>query len=135
MSRPNPWSTARRLEVSALAVAWLAVLVQAVTGVGVDFPTVPPALFILGAGIAVTALVSRWWGPAAGAVPPLVIVVGAVVAPDARQQLGDPGELDVFVGTLVVLLGTATGVVAGIVATIQNRWARPAGRRAGTDAT
>lgn len=67
--------------------------------------------------------------------PPLVIVVGAVVAPDARQQLGDPGELDVFVGTLVVLLGTATGVVAGIVATIQNRRARPAGRRAGTDAT
>lgn len=128
MSQRTPLSTAGRVMVGGLAVAAASIFVQAVTGIGADFPTIPPGLVLLLVAIAVVVAVPRWWAPALGALPPLVLVVGAFLAPEAAEQLGDPGQAGAFVGTLVTLLGAAVAVVAGAAAVIENRRDR-SGRR------
>ena len=47
---------------------------------------------------------------------PTFLLVGALVAPEAREQLGDPGQVGVFVGTVVQLLAMAVALVAGLAA-------------------
>jgi hypothetical protein len=47
----------------------------------------------------------------------LFLLVGGVLAPQAREQLSDPTQLGVFAGTVIQLLALVTALVAGVVAT------------------
>ncbi len=51
----------------------------------------------------------------------LMIAVGGFIAPEAREAIGEPGEVDVFLGTLAVLAGAAAAAVAGAIAVVENR--------------
>jgi hypothetical protein len=47
---------------------------------------------------------------------PIFLLVGGVLAPQARDQLADPGQLGVFLGTVVQLLAMAVALAAGVAA-------------------
>lgn len=91
---------------------------------GAQFPTVPPRLVLLLVAIAAHPLIPRWWAPVVGTAIPLMIAVGGVIAPEAREAIGEPGEVDVLVGTLAVV-GAAVAAVAGAITVAENR---PSGR-------
>jgi len=120
----NTLSTAGRVAVGSLTFA-AAVLLQRVTGVGVEFPPVPPGLILLLVAIAAHLLIPRWWAPVVGTAIPLMIAVGGFIAPEAREAIGEPGEVDVFLGTLAVLVGAVVAAVAGAITVVENR---PSGR-------
>ncbi len=123
--RINALSTAGRVAVASLAFAATAIAFQRLTGVGAQFPTVPPGLILLLGAIAAHLLIPRWWAPVVGTAIPLMIAVGGFIAPEAREAIGEPGEVDVFLGTLAVLAGAAAAAVAGAIAVVENR---PSGR-------
>ena len=52
-------------------------------------------------------------------VVPTFLLVGGAIAQQARDQLGDPGQVGVFVGTVVQLLAMAVALVAGLAAAWQ----------------
>ena len=119
--RTNALSTAGRVAVLSLAFAATAIAFQRLTGVGAQFPTVPPGLILLLVAIAAHLLIPRWWAPVVGTAIPLTIAVGGVIAPEAREAIGEPGEVDVFLGTLAVFAGAAVAAVAGAIAVVENR--------------
>jgi hypothetical protein len=47
------------------------------------------------------------------------LLVGGVIAPHARDQLGDPGQVGVLIGTVVQLLTLAVALVVGVAAVRQ----------------
>lgn len=122
--RTNALSTAGRVAVASLAFAATAIAFQRLTGVGVQFPAVPPGLVLLLGAIAAHLLIPRWWAAAVGAAISLLLTVGGVLAPEAREAIGEPGEVDVFVGTLAVFVGAAVATVAGAITVVENRRSR-----------
>ena len=48
-----------------------------------------------------------------------LLKLGAALAPQAREHLGDPGQVGVFVGTVVRVLAMAVALVAGLAAARQ----------------
>jgi hypothetical protein len=115
INRPRTWSAAGKLNVAGLVAAAAGIVIQIASGA--DYPTVPPGLIILLAAAGLVALGARWrWTTIVGVVVPAFLLVGAVVASQARDQLGDPGQVGVFVGTVVQLLATAVALVAGVAA-------------------
>jgi hypothetical protein len=117
--RTNALSTAGRVAVASLAFASTAIAFQRLTGVGAQFPTVPPGLILLLVAIAAHLLIPRWWAAAVGTAIPLMIAVGGVVAPEAREAISDPGDVDAFVGTLAVFAGAAVAAVAGAITVVE----------------
>jgi hypothetical protein len=119
ISRPRILSAAGKLNVAGLVAAAAGIVIQIASGA--DYPTVPPGLIILLTAAGLVALGARWgWTTIVGVVVPTFLLVGGVVAPQAREQLGDPGEVGVFVGTVVQLLAMAVALVAGLVAVWQS---------------
>jgi hypothetical protein len=115
INRPRTWSAAGKLNVAGLVAAAAGIVIQIASGA--DYPTVPPGLIILLAAAGLVALGARWrWTTIVGVVVPAFLLVGAVVASQARDQLGDPGQVGVFVGTVVQLLAMAVALVAGVAA-------------------
>jgi hypothetical protein len=115
ISRPRTWSAAGKLNVAGLVAAAAGIVIQIASGA--DYPTVPPGLIILLAAAGLVALGARWrWTTIVGVVVPTFLLIGAVVASQARDQLGDPGQVGVFVGTAVQLLAMAVALVAGVAA-------------------
>jgi hypothetical protein len=49
----------------------------------------------------------------------LFLLVGGSLAPQAREQLGDPGQVGVFIGTVIQLLALVVALVASVAATRQ----------------
>jgi hypothetical protein len=47
-------------------------------------------------------------------------LVGGALAPQAREQLGDPTQVGVFIGTVIQLLALVVALVAGVAATRQS---------------
>jgi hypothetical protein len=47
------------------------------------------------------------------------LLVGGVIAPQARDQLGDPDQIGVLIGTVVQLLTLAVALVVGVAAVRQ----------------
>jgi hypothetical protein len=47
------------------------------------------------------------------------LLAGGVIAPHARDQLGDPGQVGVLIGTVVQLLTLAVALVVGVAAVRQ----------------
>jgi hypothetical protein len=118
ISRPRTVSAAGKLNVAGLVAAAAGIVIQIASGA--DYPTVPPGLIILLAAAGLVALGARWrWTTIVGVVVPTFLLVGGVIAQQARDQLGDPGQVGVFVGTVVQLLAMAVALVAGLAAAWQ----------------
>ena len=104
-------STARRAAGSGLILAAVGIPIQ-IAG-GVDYPTVPPGLLILTAA-ALLMLFAPWrWAVVVAALATLFISVGAVVTPNFRHQLGDPGAVVTFVGSAVQVIGLVLALAGG----------------------
>jgi hypothetical protein len=115
ISRPRTLSAAGKLNVAGLVAAAAGIVIQIASGA--DYPTVPPGLILLLAATGLVALGARWrWTTIVGVVVPTFLLVGGAIAPQARDQLGDPGQVGVFVGTAVQLLAMAVALVAGLAA-------------------
>lgn len=107
-------SGTRRLGGAALAVAAVAIPVQ-IAG-GMDYPVVPPGLIILAVAAAVAVFARPRWALVIPAVVAAFLTVGAVVTPNVRDALGEPGETVAFAGTLVQVAGLLAGLVCCVLA-------------------
>ncbi len=117
-SRPRRLSAAASITVAGLVVAAAGIVIQIASGA--DYPTIPPGLLILLVAAGLVALATRWrWTMIVGVIVSLFLLVGGALAPQARQQLGDPGQVGVFVGTVIQLLALVVALVAGVAATRQ----------------
>jgi hypothetical protein len=129
-SRPRKLSSATGLAVAGLVVAAAGIVIQIASGA--DYPTVPPGLVILLAAAGLVALATRWrWTTIVGVIVSLFLLVGGVLAPQARAQLGDPGQVGVFIGTLIQLLALVVALVAGVAASPADSRRGNGGRRHG----
>jgi hypothetical protein len=112
-------SAAGKLTVAGLVTAAAGIVLQIASGA--EYPTVPPGLIILLAAAGLVALATRWrWTIIVGVIVSLLLLVGGALAPQARDQLGDPRQLGVFIGTVLQLLALLIALVAGLVATRQS---------------
>ncbi len=110
-------STRRRITATGLAVAALAIPVQIIGGA--DYPVVPPGLVILTAA-AVVFLLAPWrWLLALAMLATLFISVGGVLAPNFRDQLGDPGAATIFAGSVLQVAGLVVAVVFGLASMVE----------------
>jgi hypothetical protein len=127
MSRSRSLSAAGKLTVAGLVAAAAGIVIQIASGA--EYPTVPPGLIILLVAAGLVALGARWrWTPLVGVVVALFLLVGGALAPQAREQLGDPGAVGVFVGTVIQLLALVVALIAGVAATRQSYRTRPSNR-------
>jgi hypothetical protein len=127
MSRSRSLSAAGKLTVAGLVAAAAGIVIQIASGA--EYPTVPPGLIILLVAAGLVALGARWrWTPLVGVVVALFLLVGGALAPQARDQLGDPGAVGVFVGTVIQLLALVVALIAGVAATRQSYRTRPSNR-------
>lgn len=124
----GPTRTHGRAALSAAATATVAALIVSAVGVivqivaGVEFPTVPPVLFIL---LIPAALVSfgRWrWAAIPAVLAGLFLTVGLFMSGesvrlfDASMPGGAAGSAGLWIQTLAV----AVAAVAAAVTTVQN---------------
>jgi hypothetical protein len=127
MIRSRSLSAAGKLTVAGLVAAAAGIVIQIASGA--EYPTVPPGLIILLVAAGLVALGARWrWTPLVGVVVALFLLVGGALAPQAREQLGDPGAVGVFVGTVIQLLALVVALIAGVAATRQSYRTRPSNR-------
>jgi hypothetical protein len=117
-TRPRNLSPATGLTVVGLLVAAAGIVIQIASGA--EYPTIPPGLVILLAAAGLVALATRWrWTTIVGVIVALFLLVGGVLAPQAREQLANPGQVGVFIGTVIQLLALVVALVAGVAATRQ----------------
>ena len=117
-SSPRKMSPAASLTVASLVVAAAGIVIQIASGA--EYPTIPPGLIILLAAAGLVALATRWrWTTIVGVIVSLFLLVGGVLAPQAREQLSDPTQVGIFIGTLIQLLALVVALVAGVAATRQ----------------
>lgn len=120
-------TTERIVASAALLVAAAAIAVQKAGGA--EYPLVPPGLLILAAAGLVCALWRRWWAPLIAVAAVAFLGVGAVLAPNTADNLGEPAGSAVFLGTVVQLAAMAAGLVAAILAGVHERRALRSRRR------
>jgi hypothetical protein len=126
-SRSRSLSAAGKLTVAGLVAAAAGIVIQIASGA--EYPTIPPGLIILLVAAGLVALGARWrWTPLVGVVVALFLLVGGALAPQARDQLGDPGAVGVFLGTVIQLLALVVALIAGMAATRQSYRTRPSNR-------
>ena len=117
-SRPRNSAPAASLAVAGLVVAAAGIAIQ--IAAGAEYPTIPPGLIILLAAAGLVALAARWrWTTIIGMIVSLFLLVGGALAPQAREQLSDPSQVGVFIGTVIQLLALVVALVAGVAATRQ----------------
>ena len=117
------FSPAVKLIITGLVVAAIGIVIQILSGV--DYPTVPPGLFILLIPAALIA-VGRWrWALIVGTLAGLFILVG-FFASGSVEQLLDLDRLGVSIGTGLQFVALLVTVVAGIVGTLQSYRSRTA---------
>jgi hypothetical protein len=117
-SRPRRLAPAASLSVAGLVVAAAGIVIHIASGA--EYPTIPPGLLVLLAAAGLVALATRWrWTMIVGVIVSLFLLVGGALARQAREQLGDPGQVGVFIGTVIQLLALVVALVAGMAATRQ----------------
>ena len=117
-SRSRKSAPAASLTVAGLVVAAAGIVIQIASGA--EYPTIPPGLIILLAAAGLAALATRWrWTTIVAVIVSLFLLVGGVLAPQAREQLSDPTQVGIFIGTLIQLLALVVALVAGVAATRQ----------------
>jgi hypothetical protein len=123
-------SAAGKLNATGMVVAAAGIIIQIASGSDL-YPTIPPGPIVLLAGAALVALGPWRWTPVVGVVVPLFLLVGAaiaaVVSGEFVDQLTDPGEVGIFAGDVLQLLGVIAALVAGILALRQSSRTRTSG--------
>jgi hypothetical protein len=109
----------RRLAGAGLLVAAVGIVVQ-IAG-GANYPVVPPGLIIVLVAAAITWFAPWRWAGFVALAAILFLCFGAIVAPNFRDQLGDPGQTVVFLGSLVQAAGLVAGL-AGLVPAAVRGW-------------
>lgn len=107
-------STARIATVVGLVGGAVGIAIQ--FAAGVKMPIVPPGVVMLLASAALIAITSWRWAPIAGIVAGLAEVAG-FLAVGSAASLTDFDSLGVLTGSWVRLVGIATAMIAGVVAT------------------
>jgi hypothetical protein len=109
-------SSAATATVAALIVATAGVIVQILAGV--DFPTVPPVLFILLIPAVLVYVGHRWWWSAIPAVlAGLFLTVGLFLSGESVRLFdtnlpgGAGGSAGLWVQTLAVAVAAVTGAI------------------------
>ncbi len=117
MKERIPLSMASKLTIFSLVAAAAGVVIMIVSGV--DFPTIPPGLFILLIPAGLVAF-GRWrWTPIIATLAGLFIFVGYFLS-GSTVRLLDLSQFGAFIGLWLQFLASFVTVVAGIVATVQN---------------
>jgi hypothetical protein len=116
---------------AGLILAALSIPIQ-IAG-GVNYPVVPPGLLILAAAAALILFVPRWWALGLATLATAFLSFGGVLAPNFRRQLGDPGAVVTFVGSVLQVIGLVVALifcVAAVVEAVRHRRTRvPVGRQ------
>ncbi len=117
MKERIPLSMASKLTIFSLVAAAAGGVIMIVSGV--DFPTIPPGLFILLIPAGLVAF-GRWrWTPIIATLAGLFIFVGYFLS-GSTVRLLDLSQFGAFIGLWLQFLASFVTVVAGIVATVQN---------------
>lgn len=117
MNDERALSGASRVVVLGLVVGAVGVVIQIASGV--DYPAVPPGLFILLVPAGLVAL-GRWrWAPILAVVAALFIAAGYFLSGTVVRLL-DPGEPGVFFGLWLQFIAAIVTVIAGIRAIVQD---------------
>jgi hypothetical protein len=123
MDERRPLSPPAKVNAVALAATAVGMVLQITSGSDL-YPTIPPGPIILLVGAGVVALGLRRWSPIIGLVVPLILTVGGIVAAASGNrfldQLVEPAELGIFVGTVVHLLGLIAALLSGGVALMRS---------------
>ena len=112
-----PLSMASKLTVFSLVAAAVGVVIQIVSGV--DYPTIPPGLFILLIPAGLIVFGRWWWTPVIATLAGLFIFVSYFLS-GSTVRLLDLSQFGAFIGLWLQFLAVIVTVVAGIVATVQN---------------
>ena len=117
----RPMSTATKVNALAMVIAIGAIVWQ--IAAGVDYPTVPPGLIILGVAVVVVWFGRASWARVVGFVVPLFLLIGGTIASIANDDnaIRDPGDASPFVATLLQLAAVVVALVAGVVAFRERR--------------
>jgi hypothetical protein len=122
----KPLSRAAKVVVFGLLGATLGVLIQILSGV--DFPTIPPVLFILLIP-ALLIVVAPWrWAPVLAVLAGLFLTVGLFLSSES-DRLFDWGEAGGATGLWVQTVSVAIAGVAGAIAVTGNYRSGQRGRR------
>lgn len=103
----------RKLNVVGLLAIVLGLTIQISSGV--DYPPIPPGAIIVVVAIALVAVTSWRWVSVIGVLVPLFFTFASFAVPDARENLFDPANSEILIGTLVFVTGAVVGLVSGIV--------------------
>jgi len=104
--------TASRARTSAAAGLGLAAVgIAAQIAGGADYPPVPPGLVILSVAAGLMLLTRHRWPLVVATAAAVFISVGAVAAPNLREQLTDLDEPLVFAGSGVQVVGLLTALI------------------------
>jgi hypothetical protein len=111
-------NTSRALTVAALLVTGIGIGIQFLA-VPEDFPSVPPGPIIAVAIAAFVGYARWWWTPLVGVAFAVMLIVGGVMTGGFAQNLPDP--VWPSVGSAIQLMGIATTLIAGSVASTRSR--------------
>lgn len=114
-------STARKLTVGGLVAAALGIVIQIASGI--DFPTIPPGLFVTLIPAALIAFTSWRWAPILGSLVGLFLFVGLFLSGEAGR-LGDLTPLGGFIGLWLMVLAELVIMVTGVIATLRDYQSR-----------
>jgi hypothetical protein len=116
-------STAARLNIVGLVVTAAAMLLQIAAG-STLYPSVTGPIVLVATALLVAFVPGRWTAYA-GLIVPLVLGVGAIVAAVMTggfiAQLRNPGNLGVFVGSLLHVVGLVAAVGGGVRMVLDGR--------------
>ncbi len=119
MDRVRRLSNAAKLNVTGLVLTAAGMLVQIAAGSDL-YPTFAGPIVLLAAAV-IVAFMPRRWTPYVGLIVPLVFGVGVIVAgvvsgdkEDFFDQLTEPGEAGVFVGSLLHVIGLIAALTGGV---------------------
>jgi hypothetical protein len=116
-------SSAGRLNAAGLLLTAAAMLLQ-IAGGSTLYPSLTGPIILVVAALAVTFVPSRWTAYA-GLVIPLALGVGAIVAAAMTggfvDQLADPRNPGVFLGSVLHLVGLAMAVAGGVGTVLRGR--------------
>lgn len=115
-SRVSRLSSAARLNIVGLVVTAAAMLLQIAAG-STLYPSVTGPIVLVATALVVAFVPGRWTAYA-GLIVPLVLGVGAIVAAVMTggfiDQLRNPGNPGVFVGSLLHVVGLVAAVGGGV---------------------
>jgi hypothetical protein len=116
-------SSAARLNIVGLVVTAAAMLLQIAAG-STLYPSVTGPIVLVVTALLVAFVPGRW-NAYAGLVVPLVLGVGAIVAAAMTggfiDQLANPGNLGVFVGSLLHVAGLVAAIGGGVRMALDRR--------------